>query len=645
MIFDNLTTTEEAADVARRGIKSLFRKTPIETSTVSTLTRSAPLPPCKAINKKNSIAVRFRNFNIMLLALAFCITVTVMAVTFSSVISQLSYEFTGRYAVSTAETLSAIMDKEIGLLAKAARSNAVADWILDEYDSPKRMLAYEEMMGIVSELYSINLYVGIGSSLHEYRIEKGRDAGAFNYIAVLNQDNDDDAWYFSSVKTDGDFMFNVGIDHTMQRKRIWLNHKVMKDGAVIGIICTGLDFPNLTGGLFSKYEGNNIRGLIVDSSGTIFIDSELMDNRNFLRFDYDAHIENEFSDPLLLAALSSYFSKIGDGAGSAGVGGTGAGDEGAGAGASGAGGTGAGTGTRAGTGASFDWAGGIDLTKIASGKFRYMAAVPIRNTKWSVVILSGAQSQFSLSLFIPVSLTILILMVAFALATNTINYRLIFMPLGKLGRSLILLKENIETKIYGSERDDELGELSKTIQDLFSKANYDTLTGIYNRRFMENNLVHIIEMLSRSNGMLSTLMIDIDFFKPYNDTFGHDQGDICLRKVAEAISGGVTRANDFAARYGGEEFVVVLPNTSEAGARVVAEKLLNGVRELRIPHSGSDVAPYITVSIGVTTGMVTYMHSWEDYIKLADKALYMSKQNGRNQYTYLTFPQPITNPA
>ena len=152
---------------------------------------------------------------------------------------------------------------------------------------------------------------------------------------------------------------------------------------------------------------------------------------------------------------------------------------------------------------------------------------------------------------------------------------------------------------------------------------------------MENNLEHIMEFLARSNGILSVFMIDIDLFKKYNDAYGHDEGDKCLRAVAQALAAGITRSTDFIARYGGEEFTVVLPNTEEAGARVVAEKLLNNVRNLRIPHSGNAAAPYVTVSIGVTTGKAAYMHGWEPFVKRADEALYASKNAGRDRCTYL----------
>ena len=199
------------------------------------------------------------------------------------------------------------------------------------------------------------------------------------------------------------------------------------------------------------------------------------------------------------------------------------------------------------------------------------------------------------------------------------------------------MKESSKERVYGIERNDELGRLANTIQDLFTKANYDALTGIYNRRFMENNFQHIMALLSRSNALLSVFMIDVDCFKKYNDAYGHEQGDVCLKAVALAVVGGMTRTHDFAARYGGEEFVAVLPHADEAGARIIAERLLQNVRELNMPHADSLAAPYVTVSIGVTTGRVAYMQRWEDYVKRADEALYMSKQSGRDRYTYLDF--------
>jgi len=176
--------------------------------------------------------------------------------------------------------------------------------------------------------------------------------------------------------------------------------------------------------------------------------------------------------------------------------------------------------------------------------------------------------------------------------------------------------------------------------DLTDKVNYDALTGIHNRRFMEDNLAALIKSLSRSGAQLSLLMLDIDFFKKYNDTYGHSEGDNCLKSVAAIIAESVNRKpDDFVARYGGEEFAVVLPSTDENGARYIAEKILGDIRAKNIPHKLNEVASCVTISIGGTTGIVEYMQKGEDYIRRADEALYLSKNNGRNQYTFKQFKE------
>jgi diguanylate cyclase (GGDEF)-like protein len=190
----------------------------------------------------------------------------------------------------------------------------------------------------------------------------------------------------------------------------------------------------------------------------------------------------------------------------------------------------------------------------------------------------------------------------------------------------------------------------KTTMDLFTnsleladQAYHDPLTGIYSRRFLDENLQRIKKVLSRSNGNVCIMMIDIDFFKKYNDTYGHTAGDNCLKIVAQTLSKGVTREGDFIVRYGGEEFIVVLPYTDEHGAHVTASRLLESIIVLDIPHETSDVADCVTISIGVTTAKVDHDQDIEDYIKYADKALYMSKQNGRNRYTYIRFGEAEKN--
>lgn len=177
--------------------------------------------------------------------------------------------------------------------------------------------------------------------------------------------------------------------------------------------------------------------------------------------------------------------------------------------------------------------------------------------------------------------------------------------------------------------EEKVREATQLLREL---SHMDGLTGICNRRFFDESLDKELKRAARERTPLSLVMLDIDFFKAYNDTYGHQGGDQCLKSFANALSRTLSRPSDFAARYGGEEFAVVLPNTDAAGALHVAEQLKQSVANLGIPHLGSQIGPFLTCSLGVST---IYPHegsaSAADLIEQADKALYRAKQNGRNR--------------
>jgi diguanylate cyclase (GGDEF)-like protein len=162
-------------------------------------------------------------------------------------------------------------------------------------------------------------------------------------------------------------------------------------------------------------------------------------------------------------------------------------------------------------------------------------------------------------------------------------------------------------------------------------SNLDGLTGIANRRKMDEYLEHEWDVAIRQKFSLSLVILDIDFFKNYNDTFGHPMGDECLKKVAGTISGSLHRVSDFAARYGGEEFVAILSNTDKSGAYKTAERIRKDIENLHIPHTSSKVSGYVTVSLGVSTLLNFSNRSLNDFVRSADEALYKAKQAGRNR--------------
>jgi diguanylate cyclase (GGDEF)-like protein len=177
----------------------------------------------------------------------------------------------------------------------------------------------------------------------------------------------------------------------------------------------------------------------------------------------------------------------------------------------------------------------------------------------------------------------------------------------------------------------ETENLEAANRELQRLSNADGLTGIANRRLLDEFLEREWSRAARQGTSLTLIMVDIDFFKNYNDTYGHHDGDECLKRVANALEASVKRSSDLVARYGGEEFAVVLPDTSFHGGVVVAEKLRSEVEKLQIEHRESPLMKVVTISLGVATIIPGPSRSPEDLIVLADQLLYQAKQQGRNR--------------
>jgi len=169
----------------------------------------------------------------------------------------------------------------------------------------------------------------------------------------------------------------------------------------------------------------------------------------------------------------------------------------------------------------------------------------------------------------------------------------------------------------------------KNLEDL---ASCDALTRVHNRRGFDVMLSRVLQDARVTGATVSLLIIDIDKFKAYNDTYGHVEGDRCLAAVAKSIAGSV-RKNDFVARYGGEEFAVIMENTPREAAERAANQMLEDIRARQIRHEGSEVG-ILTFSVGGVTFKASQLSSPDYYIKLADEGLYIAKESGRNRVIF-----------
>lgn len=174
-------------------------------------------------------------------------------------------------------------------------------------------------------------------------------------------------------------------------------------------------------------------------------------------------------------------------------------------------------------------------------------------------------------------------------------------------------------------------ELAEKNEELRGLAEVDDLTGIPHRRMFDQEMKRAWRRMLRTSRPLTVLLCDVDCFKAFNDTYGHQAGDECLVKVARAVAGSARRPGDYAARYGGEEFAVILQDTSLEGAQHVAERICLAVRILAVPHAGSAVSKHVTISVGAATIQPTHEQEPEAVVRKADECLYQAKGEGRDR--------------
>jgi len=203
---------------------------------------------------------------------------------------------------------------------------------------------------------------------------------------------------------------------------------------------------------------------------------------------------------------------------------------------------------------------------------------------------------------------------------------------GKPARMVLIVRDITNRKQTEQQIQDLIHKL-EIERDLAQRNSLtDSLTGLANRRAFDNALRSEFSRHKRSGPQLSLLMIDVDHFKQYNDHYGHLEGDDCLREIARALKTVVERASDTVARYGGEEFVVILPDTNPQGAAALAERIMEYIHKLQLPHAASDISEHVTISLGIASTEGLILTDGPHLVALADHALYMAKKNGRNRY-------------
>lgn len=197
---------------------------------------------------------------------------------------------------------------------------------------------------------------------------------------------------------------------------------------------------------------------------------------------------------------------------------------------------------------------------------------------------------------------------------------------------MVLIARDITHRKKADQKIQDLVRLLEVERDLAQRNSLtDSLTGLLNRRFFDMALQTEFSRHKRTGSQLSLIMIDVDYFKKYNDYYGHLEGDDCLRQIARALKTAIERGTDLVTRYGGEEFAVILPDTDCQGALVLSERIARSVLALNLPHADSDISEGVTLSMGIASAADQVLADESELVELADQAMYRAKKNGRNR--------------
>ncbi|MCL2076905.1 MAG: ATP-binding protein [Oscillospiraceae bacterium] len=382
----------------------------------------------KRSNKdEHSIEFKFRNLNVAFFVAMSIIMIMVSSLISNSIVQTVSRDYARFYSNETVNAFNAYINRELALVTKFARSKNLVEWFADESNKLKRYAAYEGMINYADMLYSTELYFVINESLNEYVIKEGAAFWEFKPFDVISPYVEYDGWYYRSIESENDYTFNIDVDKVSGQRRLWINHKVMRNGELLGVFCSGLLFDSVIEDIFADYVSNNVTGFVINGNGFIQMDSTLAGNPNIEAHDQNLHIRHKIDSPLLLAEINDFLMGISG---------------------------------------HFTSSDVPIIVELKRGEHSFASLAPIAGTDWAVVTLFNSDSLFSIAALYPLIFAMLGALVIHTFSITLLSRRLIFAPLQKLIASIDRSQAGQAERIYGYDFDNELGDVSRNVQHM-----------------------------------------------------------------------------------------------------------------------------------------------------------------------------------
>ena len=370
--------------------------------------------------RKSRLAARTGNINMALLAMVLILMVSAAVFIIDGIKKENAKNLARAYSTEAAQMFYSYISQDLALVRKASNSKVITSWFADEGDPVKKSAAFDEMMDYINILQGARLYFGINDSLNEYSINTGATLDEFVPFDILNPSVAYNNWYYDCVGSKNGFTLNIDVDKVTDAQYLWINHKVAAGSVLAGAFCSGLELKTLFNNVFGRYDAKYARAFVIDSRGIIKMDS--------VSPGYDSgqnvSITEENPDPEFASRLGAYLERI-DG--------------------------------------SFKPLARPELVKLSRGSYRYASIAPITGSDWSVAFfyyggfLSGVKNALALVIAM---LAALFLYVA---GRNALMNRFVIDPLNRLNREV---SEGTGGVFSSSSRDDEIGELARSIQDV-----------------------------------------------------------------------------------------------------------------------------------------------------------------------------------